>query len=239
MEEANKVHGKAHIFNTFSLKLIAIAAMTIDHFAAAYCIEVSDGNFILNSRLSSGLYYALRCVGRIAFPIFCFLLVEGFIYTRSRYRYLGRLFIFSLISQVPFSLALLKDIHDLSSLNTLFTLTIGLVCLMLLDKADEKQQNSFVCYIAIVFFIITSCILNTDYNIFGILLIICFYRFRGQNLKLFIAMTLLILVFSNPLELFALFALIPIYLYNGKKGIPLRYAFYLYYPVHLLILAFI
>ena len=134
MKPSNKKFG----ISGSTLKLIAIVSMLIDHTAAtvirALLISASpDWQPGLRT-----LYSVSRDIGRLAFPIFCFLLVEGFLHTRNPKKYAGRLFLFALISEIPFDLALQSGWFDPGKQNVYFTLLIGLLVLMGLSYFREK-----------------------------------------------------------------------------------------------------
>lgn len=239
---------KYKCLNTFVLKLIAIISMTLDHVGAVVGTKRIDGALYLSGILDIDTYNILRGIGRIAFPVFCYLIVEGYYHTRNVWKYILRLFVFALISQIPFSLGNAKTLFDFSSLNVFFTLSMGLICVFILDKCIEqfKTADNFqiqrsvgkgiLSFLSIAAIIFLSVLLHTDYSIFGILLILIFYIFRDSPVKIFIAMLLDILLFQGNNELPAMFALIPIFLHNGKKGPSAKYAFYAYYPIHLTVL---
>lgn len=241
MSDQQKIK-KFKCLNSFTLKLIAIICMTIDHVGAVIGTKFVDGNLYLSGAFKADFYGILRSIGRIAFPIFCYLIVEGYYHTRNVWKYALRLFVFALISQVPFSLAVYKAPFDFSSLNVFFTLCMGLICMITIPAASENghtpAQIAF-SFISIVGITALSILLNTDYSIFGISLILIFYLFRDKPVKIFIAMLICIFLFENPRELFALISIIPITMHNGKKGPSIKYAFYVYYPLHLTILYFI
>ncbi len=246
--------------STFLLKLIAIISMTIDHVGAAIGTTCVDGKLYLSGLIPEDTYNLLRCIGRLAFPIYCYLIVEGYYHTRSLKKYGTRLFVFSIISQVPFSLAFLKSPTDFSDLNVYFTLLFGLICVYLVDVAKKKYaecKNNGTsaalyivgCPIAVILIMVFSIFIHTDYSAFGIMLILLFYFFRTDKEKsltdaknahkfiwLFISFGLVTYVFSNTVEMLGLLALLPIGLHNNKKGPSMKYVFYAYYPVHLLIL---
>ena len=117
-----------------TLKLIAILSMLIDHAGATIIRTLWQSPVISSSvsqsRLWSEIYKISRSVGRIAFPIFCFLIVEGFLHTRNVWRYARRLFLFSLISEIPFDLALKGSWYFPEKQNVYFTLLIGLLVLI-------------------------------------------------------------------------------------------------------------
>ncbi len=226
--------------NTFTLKLMAILFMTIDHVAVVIGTRPDSGHLYYSNLLSPHTYEIMRHFGRLAFPIYCYLIVEGFFFTRNVKKYVLRLTIFAFISQIPFSLAVMKDPFYMGDLNTLFTLAIGLTCVAFMDAATTKRtipyQLSFIIIIALS---ALSGLLKTDYSIYGILLIFIFYIFRGQPVKIFAAMILDCILLQPATQLYSLFALIPIFLYNGKKGPSIKYVFYIYYPLHLTLLYFI
>lgn len=121
-----------------TLKLIAIITMLIDHIGAAVIARLLIAG--QGSEMLYKIYYAMRAVGRVAFPIFCFLLVEGFFYTGSRKKYALRLFGFALLSEIPFDLAFSGKILEFGYQNVFFTLLIGLLTIMLFDAVVKKQE---------------------------------------------------------------------------------------------------
>lgn len=218
-----------------ALKIIAIAAMLIDHIGAVVLARQ-----LLAGEGGAGLYqiyWVLRTVGRIAFPIFCFLLVEGFEHTRNRKRYALRLLVFALISEVPFDLALSSTVFDASHQNVFFTLFIGLLTMQGFHIVEQKAGWSpFVCALCLSAMMFggmgVAYLLHTDYDAKGIMCIIALYVFR----KIPGAQILAGCIAFGWWELAALVAFIPIAFYNGKRGWNLKYGFYLFYPAHLLIL---
>ena len=245
--------------STFILKLIAIISMTIDHIGAAIGTDYINGTLYLSNIIPKNLYFLCRGIGRVAFPIYCYLIVYGYFHTRSIKKYALRLFIFGIISQLPFGLAFQKNAFDFSYINVYFTLLFGLICVYLADFSKksygtfkETRDNryagySVLAYLGIVLIMVISIIINTDYSAYGVALILIFYYFKfdqplsdkdnmKQFIKLFIAIAVLTIVFSNTVELLGLLALIPIAFHNNKKGPSMKYVFYAYYPVHLLVL---
>lgn len=203
--------------NGFSLKMIAIITMLTDHIGAVLFPEEM----------------VLRYIGRIAFPIFIFLMVEGFSYTRDVRKYEIRMMIFALISEIPFDLAFSETVVDRYNQNVFFTLAIGLVMMDLMERwkgTSWKQICTFITCMAL------AELLCTDYGAAGIMLIFVFYRFRERSVTKIVLTAIIALVCYGPMEVFCLFAFIPILLYNGKRGPSLKYVFYAFYPVHLVIL---
>ncbi|MCC8100012.1 MAG: conjugal transfer protein TraX [Clostridiales bacterium] len=221
-----------------ALKLIALVCMTIDHTAA-----------ILGC---GGLYWPMRYIGRIAFPIYCFLIVEGYFHTRSKGKYLIRLLVFFLISEIPFDLAFHYAWYYPYYQNVMLTLAIGLVTVWAADRCprwlEERAGRSLprwgtwllVAVIAIAGYCAGE-LLMTDYSGGGVLLILAFYLLREYPICLTAAVAFLLYWCFGTVELPGLLALIPIFLYNGKPGKRLpgpvgRYGFYAYYPLHIAVL---
>lgn len=208
--------------NGSTLKLIAIFSMFIDHVAAIF----------LEKQEFAALYFICRNIGRLAFPIFCFLLVEGFVHTKNLKKYSKNLFLFGLLSEIPFDLAFFHKVYEPSFQNVFFTLGIGLLVLVGISKWRENIGLVIVTVFTGCFF---SILINCDYSYKGILMIVFFYWFYyNPQLKFFS-----IAILNGIFEPFAILALIPIYFYNGTRGIRIKYFFYYFYPVHLLVLVFL
>lgn len=207
------------------LKLIACLSMFIDHLGAV-CFSGMMG---------------FRIIGRLAFPIYCFLLVEGAVHTRNMKKYILRMGIFALISEVPFDLAFYHRLVYTGHQNVFFTLGLGLLAIWFLEHPIEQLDIPDVLYKLLV--IIAAGLIaeffNTDYGFTGIAVICIFYYLRGQpQLKYPIAVILLAAM--GGVEVYAVLALIPILLYNGQRGRQtkaMQYGFYIFYPAHLLLIA--
>lgn len=219
-----------------ALKLIAIVSMLIDHVAAAILARL-----LITGQGTPTLYqtyFAMRNIGRIAFPIFCFLLVEGFEYTRDRKKYALRLFLFALISEIPFDLAFNAKVLETGYQNVFFTLLIGLITIMAIRAVEEKEQNwhpvarILLTAVIVAAGMVVAILLKTDYDAKGIVAILLLYLFRKKRGLQILSGC----VFFAGWELPALVAFIFIAFYNGKRGFGMKYFFYLFYPAHLLIL---
>jgi hypothetical protein len=214
-----------------TLKLIAIISMLIDHTGATVFRTIMRHPSITASayaQLWREIYQISRSIGRIAFPIFCFLLVEGFLHTHNPRKYAGRLFLFSLISEVPFDIALKGSWFYPSKQNVYFTLLIGLLMLMALQRLREHAWT-FIPVIGIAMY--AAYLLKTDYSYKGVFLIAVLYLLRYTRLYQCIGGAAAI-----SWELPAPLAFIPIWFYNGKRGLRMKYFFYWFYPVHLMLL---
>lgn len=206
------------------LKWIAVITMLIDHFAIAIYWQMD--NHVYDT------YKLLRYVGRIAFPIYCFLLVEGFFYTKNILKYIGRCFLFALISEIPFNMAIYGSMWHLQAQNVYFTLTLGLCALYFVKKLEGTDYIHILGQLAvIVSFAYIAEILEVDYHWKGVLFIVMFYYCRNMGRKI----VCLSGIFAFAYEITAPLAFIPIYLYNGKRGKQFKYLFYVIYPLHLFI----
>ncbi len=208
-----KVIAKSGISGS-TLKLIAIFTMLIDHIAATVILQMINNG--IGGQTLIDIYWVMRSIGRMAFPVFCFLLVEGFKYTHSREKYAARMFIFALISEIPFDLAINNTVLEFKSNNVFFTLLLGLLAITVLDwlKSVDKIEKASS---AVKWFLVT--------------LIRCIVM-----VSVVLVMMIIAELFSGTIEFFALFMLIPLRYYNGKRGISLKYVFYAFYPVHLFVL---
>lgn len=229
-----------------TLKIIAIVTMLIDHIGVCICysyIQFQFGEPVVDTAFI--MYQVMRMVGRIAFPIFCFLLVEGFFYTHSRKKYVLRLAAFAIISEIPFDLAMNRTMFSMTGQNVFFTLLIAFLMMMLIQEFREKlvlknkrfQEGEQYLMPAIIFLVAAALaeLLSTDYGMWGIIAIMGMYILRSNKKYMCLFEVVYFLVF----EVWAVLSFIPIWFYNGKRGWKLKYIFYLFYPGHLLLLYFI
>lgn len=207
-----------------ALKVIAVVSMTIDH--VAY--------YILDQQLGmddTWLYETMRCIGRLAFPIFAFLIVEGYHHTRHIGRYMLALLMTAIISEIPWQMLGNEGSH-----NVVFTLLLGLVTIFLVDHIHDAL---WLMLLETVLFAIIATMLNTDYTWHGIGLIMMFYLFREHRAVAFI--------FGFPFLIdygivgSAIGMAIPL-MYSGRRGFVkgqwMKYLFYIYYPLHLMVIWF-
>lgn len=239
-----------------TLKIIAVVCMLIDHTAAVLLghilvdngiYSVADFSFgymqeMIQTSPMGWVYFAYqvmrRLIGRIAFPIYCFLLIEGFEKTKSRTKYAGRLFVFALLSEIPFDLAQNGEVFYPYYQNVFFTLLIGLLMIWLMEKIEKRCQNLFFRLAGWTAVFLAASVLSElvycDYGAHGTIAVALLYLFRKNKLEQIIAGCIAFLW-----EITAPFAFIFIALYNGKRGIKLKYFFYIFYPAHLLVLYFL
>ena len=221
-------------FSSSILKIIAIISMTIDHMGVIL-IYPKINLMPDEAKKLYYLYIATRIIGRIAFPIFAFLIAEGALKTANIKKYLSRLLLFALISEIPYDIATNGRIFDMGSQNIFWTLAAGLGIIMLIK--NKKYTGRLKAIILSVSLCVVSSFLS--FSLGGIMLILSFYIFRYDEKRLipsvFIS-TFIMTMTSSLLQLFSLLAGPFIYLYNGKRGGVNKYLFYAYYPLHLLVL---
>ena len=230
---------KAVRINGAGLKRIAMCCMFMDHFADVF---LKPAVLLTASEVCSISYWLMSGIGRIAFPIFSFLLVEGFLRTRNVGNYVLRLGLCGLGSEIPYDLAFSGRIIDWHSQNVLFTLFLGLMALMLIRRLnngrEEPVRRSVVVMIMAGIFLLAvfAEFSRCDYGAIGVFLIISMYLFRKQETWRDLVSGMLLVVL-NPFEAAAAVAIPLIHRYNGERGKQSKYGMYLFYPGHLLLLS--
>ena len=205
---------------TFLMKWIAVLTMITDHVGRMFFPDVHIFNII----------------GRIAFPLFAFLLVEGFVHTGNLKKYMLRMFIFACISEIPYDLAMQETWLEFSRQNTIWTLTLGLLMLALCRKYQYSVWA--VAGIAVVC-CAAAALLRFDYGAGGIVLILILYFLRDRQWLKYLAMLGLSVLWFGGTEIAAMISIIFMLAYNGKHGKNMKYMFYWFYPVYLAVLFFI
>lgn len=215
--------------NSSVFKVLACIIMLIDHVGAVFFPKL----------------IIFRIIGRLAFPIFAYFIAEGYRKTKDITDYLGRLFIFALVSQLPFMYAFNSQSLYL---NVFFTLAAGLYALYIYDKHKK---------IYMVILIAIACqFVSTDYGAYGVILIFLFNKYHDNYKKMainvitftviyqlikggmsyftvpsaYLSRSLLFTLIIQPLSLFSLILL---RFYNKERGLKLKYLFYGFYPIHL------
>lgn len=306
---------KAKGISGSTIKIIAVAAMLIDHAAAAvlarYLVAGINeaavmGNamgWVEENALLYTVYSVMRAIGRLGFPIFCFLLVEGYQRTGDVKKYALRLGLFALLSEIPFDLAICGTPLHFGYQNVYFTLLLGLLALCaygFFGKAETPEKalpaalrilltvtgitapavyiavdtgffvnggagkaavfGGIACVVtagvffwqmkkhgllhaqtvcadltALTFFMLLAELLQTDYSGMGVLTVSAMYLFRKRRAVSMSAGCVVLTVMSLS-EIPAFLAVLPAALYNGKRGLKMKYFFYAFYPAHLLLL---
>lgn len=253
MAEAPKKRG----ISGSTIKIIAIVSMLIDHIGAGLLgrllmkaglmemMSSSDLNVMMGWLAENGaLYYtytAMRMIGRLGFPIFCFLLVEGFQRTHNVKKYALRLGIFALVSEIPFDLCFKGKFLEFTYQNVFFTLFLGLLTMIAFDWISKKEwaaNESLNRVVKVIFSAAALAVgagvahfLKTDYAATGVICIMVLYVFRKRKpLQITAGCVAFLWEVTAPL------AFIPIGFYNGQRGLKMKYFFYAFYPVHLLLI---
>ena len=227
--EAVCIPEKFRILSGSALKCIALFTMLVDH--VGMHLLRNRGIVLLHTRMGTLTLYALmRGVGRLAFPIYCFLLAEGFLHTRDRRKYGLNLLAFALISEIPWNLEHTGTLQYPVQ-NVFFTLFLGYAGLCCVEELKERPWEQLISLLALV---LVAMNLNADYGVGGFALILVMYILREQKILQAIVGTC---IESGGWR--AGLAFIPINLYNGKRGFiqgkAMKYLFYAAYPVHILI----
>lgn len=231
------------------IKWMAIFLMLIDHIGAVVLAPLLREPMLWSTlgyekgRVLYYTYYVLRVLGRFSFPVFCFLLVEGFFHTRSRIRYFRNLLLFSLFSEIPFNLAIAGSAWSLQYQNVFFTLAFGLAaiwfCEYLREREAEKGGVSYMLRalqpLAAVGLAVLAEIANTDYGASGVLIIYILYAWHHKPV-VSAAIAWIVLTAGNFMEFFSFPYILAVKLYNGERGKQRKYFFYIFYPAHLMLL---
>ena len=220
------------------LKWIALLSMLIDHTAVVFMYGSAAAG---RQAFSSALYYALRCVGRLAFPIYAFLLAEGFYHTSSVKKYLLRLLLFGMFSEIPFDLAFNFTWIDWSYQNVYFTLFLGLLAVWLWECATGGEPahcgagRILLGLLGIAAATATAGLFKTDYGIWGVLVIVSFALFRNREWQRNVLAGCFLLG-SSAFEAVGLVDFVFFHFYNGRRGRQAKSFFYVFYPAHLFLL---
>lgn len=216
--------------NGTMLKIIAMISMVIDHVGDMFFPEL----------------LWMRMIGRLAMPVFAFCITEGYIHTRNRKKYLLRMGIFALISEVPFDLAFEGKI-GLSHQNIMVSFFISIVALMLFDLVRGSKKDisgkysigrTLLGILAVIAMAVVALLVKADYTFFAVIAVFLFYAFKDVNPYVRPIPGIAFLALTRTVGYYCTtgLSLVPLMLYNGKKGRGLKWLFYAFYPGHLLLL---
>ena len=235
------------MLTSFVLHIMAMLFMLMDHLW---------GVGLVNSNI-------LTCIGRLAFPIFAFMIVEGYFYTSNIKKYISRIFTFALISEIPFNLMITRSPYYIFHQNVLWTFLLAILLIHLNEKVKSKSKiiRAIILILTLILALILGTISFCDYGYPGILMLLTFYLFRKKtwynlifqiiclgyiNFHLIGGLEYVFTILEREIHFtqqgLALLSLIPIWLYNGKQGYYnkyIKYFYYFFYPIHMLILAII
>ena len=224
---------RLHILSGSALKLIACVSMLSDHLAKFFIDQFPWANtvwFTVAGRPIS-LLQVMIMFGRFAFPIFVFLLVEGFERTKNRKKYGLSLFILALLSEIPFNL-MNGQAWMFSKQNVMFTLLLGYLAMCSLEYFKNKP---FVSLLSLVVMFLVSRYMQADYRSAGFVFILLMYGLRKAQVIRTLACPVLL-----PMKLMVFLSLLLTFMYNGKRGFIrtpfVKYCFYAFYPFHMLVI---
>ncbi|MDY6045174.1 MAG: TraX family protein [Peptoniphilus sp.] len=227
-----------------ALKRIACFFMFFDHLSQGVALDSIGFHcanlFDLSAQPTAGVLAGIAVLfGRIAFPIFCFFLVQGMLLTRDYKKQILRLVLFALISEIPFDLGLSGQMIYADHQNVMFTLALGAAVVACAETIEGKMERKAPRYLA-MFAVALSAgafaeVLNFDYGMSGIVAIFLFYL-AAMSRRESLIMDAIAFIFEAPLYGTVYLSIPLINAYNGKRGRGNRYGFYLFYPGHLLLL---
>ncbi|MCR4787676.1 MAG: conjugal transfer protein TraX [Lachnospiraceae bacterium] len=225
-----KTPAKYRILDQTGLKLIAMISMVFDHVGDMFC---------------PGVMWP-RMVGRLAMPLFAFCISEGYIHTRNRNNYLLRMGIFALISEIPFDLAFDGKI-GLGHQNIMLTFFMSIIALRLFDiirGERDGETNKYSVWktalgcVVVLAMAALALVVKADYTVFAVITIFLFYVFKDSRSIIRSGAGVAFAALTRTMGYYCTtgLSLIPLILYNGRKGKGLKWLFYAFYPGHLLVL---
>lgn len=223
---------KYRVLDGTTLKIIAMISMVFDHAGDLFFPEVMWP----------------RMIGRLGMPIFAFCIAEGYAHTRDKMKYLRRIGLFALISEIPFDLAFEGKI-GFDHQNIMLTFFLAVLALMLFDRirggADPEGKppvgRTVLGILTVAAIAGLALLLRADYTVFGVIGVFLFYVLRQKHHLLRVGVGTAFLALTRTVGYYCAtgFSFIPLAMYNGKKGKGLKWLFYVFYPGHLLLLALI
>ena len=221
--------------SSFALRLLALISMLLDHAGLALFPAVG----------------AFRCAGRISFPIYCFLLTQGFLHTRDVRAYGRRLLLLAILSEIPFDLLIFGRMVSSVEQNVLFSLLLGLMALYAAEALRGKPLHAAIVQLTLC---MAAMAARVSYGWLGVALCLCVYYAGENKARLALSMSGVLLLYTLSLalsgvtaswvltSLCALLSLLPLLAYSGRRGARnslFTFLFYAAYPLHLLALVFI
>ena len=232
----------------FGLKRLAVVSMIIDHIGsfllrAMMIPYMVEGTLTVNRESPTALWELMQArevcdiLGRIAFPLFCFLMVEGFVHTHDRVKYGLRMAAFALLAEIPFDLAHYHRVFDPGLQNVMFTLTVCIFTLLLISKAEERyRERPGLKWLWVVLLTLagagTALFVRGEYVFLGVFSAVGLYLLRDRGRLRVLGLAPLLVV--SP---WTLLAWLPALFYNGERGRGSQWFFYIFYPAHFLAFA--
>ena len=236
MDNRSYIPEKYKILSGSALKMIALFTMILDHTASVLLSQYAFATAPLIQFGSHGwsLFRICRIIGRCAFPLYCFLLIEGFLHTRNRKKYGINLFLFAVLSEIPWNFEHTGKL-TYSIQNVFFTLFLGFLAISCYELFRDSAKKQFLSLLLVIGL---TLIVHADHGMSGVALIMIFYALRERPV---FRAAIGVCLFGSPYYYLPPYLLME--LYNGKRGFirgpVLKYAFYVAYPAHLLILGYL
>lgn len=214
---------------SFALRLLALLTMVVDHAGLALFPRIG----------------AFRCVGRLAFPLYCFLLTQGFAHTRDLRAYVRRLLLLAILSEIPFDLLIFARVSSGMEQNVLFSLLLGLCAIWSADRYAEEPNKAAL---GVLLTFMAAMVSRVSYGWLGIALCLAFYKLKDSRIKCALCILPIEALYCASLaisgvqtswvlvSLCAMPAAVPVFLYNGKPGLRSKmvsFLFYAAYPLHI------
>jgi len=223
-------YDKLRVLDGTVLKIIAMVSMVFDHVGDMFFPDVLWP----------------RMIGRLAMPLFAFCITEGYIHTSDKKKYLIRMGVFALVSEVPFDLAFEGKV-SLNHQNIMLTFFMSILALMLFDLIRGKKNEDTGRYsigktilgsLVIIGTAAVAILIKADYTIFAVISVFLFYLFKDTKHFIRTGVGVAFLALTRTMGYYCTtgLSIIPLLLYNGKKGKGLKWLFYAFYPGHLLLL---
>lgn len=221
-----KILKKLQCLDASMLKIFAMLFMVVDHIGAIIYPELMW----------------IRILGRVSFPIFAFFVAEGYVHTRNPLKYMLRMAVFAVITEPIFDYAFFGRLN-MEHQNVMFTFLLALAGLYFKDKIENVKCDTFkemykniAGYIVVLAFSLISEYSSTDYGCYGVMLVYIYYILHNSFLNKHILSSVLQIFGGTGIQQYSVVSTIPLMMYNGKRGIGMKYLFYAFYPVHLLVL---
>lgn len=234
--------------SAFWYKFIAVLTMLIDHASFVLLPLLIAWNFLDYTQFLD-YYYLGRSIGRLSMPFFVFFVMEGYLHTRSKSRYILRMLLFGILSEPFFDQAFLQSWFDMTDQNVMFSFALALLALYTVEKLTKRLKGnayftaglSLFIYLA---FALLASFFSVDYDYYPVITLAFMYHFQEHRKILLPSLTFLILgvlrgdfgLFTFVYFIVSLVVAFLLYFYNGKRGPNFKYFFYLFYPLHLLVL---
>ena len=223
------------ILSGSAIKMIAVLSMIVDHAAKIVlrdCTSLYEPLFHVGHTDVSWQFIMQCMIGRIAFPLFAFLVVEGYSHTRSVRRYARTLLFFAILSIVPWSV-MHGSYFSLSSQNVLFTLLLGVLSIHAIERLSSRKAVA-----AVGVALLTAWLTRCDYGAAGVAFVVLLHLLRHR--RLYQGLAAVATFFTRKTQMCAVLAILPMAMYNGRRGFVhgavAKYAFYAFYPLHIVLL---